>query len=132
MNVKMAMELAEDDDIEVKTVVANDDVASASKEDRAKRRGVAGEILMWKVGGAKANQGATLDEVIAAAQKAIDNTSSVGVGLSHARFRQTANRISLSKTGRWNSASAIMASRNQSGKIRNRCRNGTGNDPSGH
>lgn len=82
MNVKMAMELAEDDDIEVKTVVANDDVASASKEDRAKRRGVAGEILMWKVGGAKANQGATLDEVIAAAQKAIDNTSSVSVGLS--------------------------------------------------
>ena len=78
----MAMELAEDDDIEVKTVVANDDVASAQKEDRAKRRGVAGEILMWKVGGAKANQGAALDEVIAAAQKAIDNTRSVGVGLS--------------------------------------------------
>lgn len=81
MNVKMAMELAEDDDIEVKTVVANDDVASASKEDIKKRRGVAGEIFMWKVGGAKANMGASLDEVIAAAQKAIDNTRSVGVGL---------------------------------------------------
>lgn len=81
MNVKMAMELAEDDDIEVKTVVANDDVASASKEDIKKRRGVAGEILMWKVGGAKANMGASLDEVIGAAQKAIDNTRSVGVGL---------------------------------------------------
>ena len=77
----MAMELAEDDDIEVKTVVANDDVASASKEDIKKRRGVAGEIFMWKVGGAKANMGASLDEVIAAAQKAIDNTRSVGVGL---------------------------------------------------
>ncbi|MDF9824358.1 dihydroxyacetone kinase-like protein [Breznakia sp. PF5-3] len=81
MNVKMAMELAEDDDIEVKTVVANDDVASAPKTEMQKRRGVAGEILMWKVGGAKANQGATLEEVIAAAQKAMDNTRSVGVGL---------------------------------------------------
>ena len=81
MNVKMAMELAEDDDIEVKTVVANDDVASAPKDEIQKRRGVAGEILMWKVGGAKANQGASLDEVIAASQKAIDNTRSVGVGL---------------------------------------------------
>ena len=81
MNVKMAMELAEDDDIEVKTVVANDDVASASKAEIKKRRGVAGEILMWKVGGAKANQGASLDEVIQAAQKAIDFTRSVGVGL---------------------------------------------------
>ncbi len=82
MNVKMAMELAEDDDIVVKTVVANDDVASASKSEINKRRGVAGEIFMWKVGGAKANQGASLDEVIKAAQKAIDNTRSVGVGLA--------------------------------------------------
>ena len=82
MNVKMAMEMAEDDDIEVKIVVANDDVASAPKENREKRRGVAGEIFMCKCAGAKAAMGGTLDEVIAAAQKAIDNCHSVGVGLS--------------------------------------------------
>lgn len=82
MNVKMAVELAKDDGIEVKTVVANDDVASAPKTEMHKRRGVAGEILMWKVGGAKAAKGGTLDEVIAAAQKAIDNTRSVGIGLT--------------------------------------------------
>ena len=35
---------------------------------------------MWKIGGAKASQGADLDEVIRAAQKAIDNTRSVGIG----------------------------------------------------
>lgn len=66
----------------IKTVVANDDVASAPKTEMDKRRGVAGEILMWKVGGAKAAKGGTLDEVIAAAQKAIDNTRSVGIGLT--------------------------------------------------
>ena len=66
----------------VKTVVANDDVASAPKDQREKRRGVAGEVLMWKVGGAKAARGGSLDEVIAAAQKAIDNTRSVGIGLT--------------------------------------------------
>ncbi len=82
MNVKMAMQMAEMEGIEVKTVVANDDVASAPKEESNKRRGVAGEILMWKVGGAKAAQGGNLDEVIAAAQKAIDNTKSVGIGLT--------------------------------------------------
>ena len=82
MNVKMAIEMAADDEIEVKTVVANDDVASAPKEERHKRRGVAGEVLMWKIGGAKAALGASLDEVIAAAHKAIDNTRSVGVGLT--------------------------------------------------
>lgn len=82
MNVKMAMELAEEEGIVVKTVVANDDVASAPKTELDKRRGVAGEILMWKVGGAKASLGGDLEEVIRVSQKAIDSTRSVGVGLS--------------------------------------------------
>lgn len=82
MNVKMAKEMAEDDDIVVKTVVANDDVPSAPQTELEKRRGVAGEILMWKVGGAKAALGGDLDEVIAAAQKAINNTRSIGIGLT--------------------------------------------------
>lgn len=82
MNVAMAMEEAEEEGIEVKKVVANDDVPSAPKGEEAKRRGVAGEILMWKVGGAKAAMGASLDEVISSAQKAINNTRSMGIGLS--------------------------------------------------
>lgn len=82
MNVKMAQEDAEDDGIDVKTVVANDDVPSAPKSEREKRRGVAGEILMWKVGGAKAALGGSLEEVITVSQKAIDNTRSIGIGLS--------------------------------------------------
>ncbi len=81
MNVKMAVKLAAKDGIEVATVVANDDVCSAPVEEREKRRGVAGEIFMWKIGGAKAAEGAGLEEVRAAAQKAIDNCRSIGVGL---------------------------------------------------
>ena len=82
MNVKMAVKMAKREGIQVKTVVANDDAASAPKNEREKRRGVAGEVLMWKVGGAKAALGGSLDEVIAAAKKAIDNTRSVGIGLT--------------------------------------------------
>ena len=82
MNVKMAAKMAKREGITVKTVIANDDVASSPKDQREKRRGVAGEILMWKCGGAKAAKGATLDEVIETAQKAIDNTRSVGIGLT--------------------------------------------------
>lgn len=82
MNVKLAIRMAEKEGIEVRTVVANDDVPSARNTERANRRGVAGEILMWKVGGAKAAMGGSLDEVIAAAQKAIDSTRSIGIGLS--------------------------------------------------
>lgn len=82
MNVAMAVEQAEDDGIVVGKVVANDDVPSAPSSDRSRRRGVAGEILMWKVGGAKAAMGGSLEEVLVVAQKAIDNTRSMGVGLS--------------------------------------------------
>ncbi|ABC22141.1 Glycerone kinase [Rhodospirillum rubrum F11] len=82
MNVKLAVKKAASHDLTVKTVVANDDVPSAPKSERDKRRGVAGEILMWKVGGARAAEGADLDEVIASAQKAIDATRSIGIGLS--------------------------------------------------
>ena len=82
MNVKMAVKMAKKAGVTVKTVVANDDVASAPRDQREKRRGVAGEVLMWKVGGAKEARGGDLDEVIAAAQKAIDNTRSVGIGLT--------------------------------------------------
>ncbi len=82
MNVAMAVEEAEEEGIRVLKVVANDDVPSAPKGEEARRRGVAGEILMWKAGGAKAAMGGTLEEVIAVAQKAIDNTRSMGIGLS--------------------------------------------------
>lgn len=82
MNVKIAIKMAEKDGIIVKTVIANDDVASAPKEEKNKRRGVAGEVLMWKTAGAKAALGGNLDEVISVAQKAIDNTKSVGIGLT--------------------------------------------------
>lgn len=82
MNVAMAMEMAKEEGIEVRTVVANDDVPSAPRLQRENRRGVAGEILMWKAGGAKAAMGGSLDEVIAVAQKTIDQTRSMGVGLS--------------------------------------------------
>ena len=81
MNVKMAIKLASKSGIEVATVVANDDVCSAPITERDKRRGVAGEIFMWKIGGAKAAEGASLEEVRVTAQRAIDNCRSIGVGL---------------------------------------------------
>lgn len=81
MNVKMAIKLAAKEGIDIATVVANDDVCSAGPDERDKRRGVAGEIFMWKCAGARAAEGAGLAEVRATAQTAIDNCRSIGVGL---------------------------------------------------
>lgn len=82
MNVRMAREMVAPDGIQVGTVVANDDVCSAPASERGNRRGVAGEILMWKIGGAKAALGGSLSQVVAAAQKAVDACRSVGIGLA--------------------------------------------------
>ena len=82
MNVKLAMKMAASKDMRIRTVVANDDVASAPKADIAKRRGVAGEIFMWKIGGAAAAQHYDLDGVIRVAQKTVDHCRSIGIGLT--------------------------------------------------
>lgn len=81
MNVKMAIQMAEEEDVEVNYVVATDDVASSPKETKEKRHGIAGGYFMWKVGGAKAAAGGSLDEVIEVAQKVVDRTRSICVGL---------------------------------------------------
>ena len=63
-----------------KYLVGADDVNSNA--DPAVRRGVAGIFFMYKCAGAKAAKGGTLDEVLAAAQKAKDNTRTVGFALT--------------------------------------------------
>ena len=82
MNVKMAVKMAKKIGLTVKTVVCDDDAASAPPEERKKRRGIAGEVIMYKCGGAMAATGADLDEVIRVAQKAVDMTRSIGIGLT--------------------------------------------------
>lgn len=76
MNFDMAAEMLDMDDIPVKSITGADDVLS--NKDTDKRRGIAGIFFMYKCAGAKAAEGGTLDEVLAAAQKAKDNTRTVG------------------------------------------------------
>ncbi len=82
MNFDMAAEMAEMDDIEVRTVLVKDDVASAPPEEAGRRRGVAGMVFAFKTAGAKADMGGTLDEVVAVAEKTLANTRTMGVALS--------------------------------------------------
>ncbi|MFB7146247.1 dihydroxyacetone kinase subunit DhaK [Agrobacterium deltaense] len=81
MNFDMAGEMLEDE-IRTTTVLGNDDIASASPEESAKRRGVAGIVYAYKIAGAKAETGADLEEVTATAAKAVDATRTIGVALA--------------------------------------------------
>ncbi|UCG26317.1 MAG: dihydroxyacetone kinase subunit DhaK [Chloroflexota bacterium] len=82
MNFDMAGEMAEFEDIETRTVLVREDVASAPPEEAARRRGVAGMVFAFKIAGAKADQGGTINEVVAVAEKALANIRTMGVALS--------------------------------------------------
>jgi len=82
MNFEMAAEIAEMEGIQTRSVRVADDVASAGPQEREKRRGVAGLVYAYKLAGAKADSLAGLEDVAAAAQKAVESTRSVGVALS--------------------------------------------------
>jgi dihydroxyacetone kinase-like protein len=79
MNFDIGAELAADEGIAVKTVIINDDVASAPLDQKQNRRGVAGLVPVVKLAGAAATQVDTLDELARIAQKAVDMTRTVGV-----------------------------------------------------
>lgn len=81
MNFEMAGEDAEDEGIEVAQVVTNDDVAVDGSLYTVGRRGVAGTIFVHKIAGAKAEEGADLEEVKAVAEKVIANVRTMGVAL---------------------------------------------------
>lgn len=80
MNFDMASEMLDMDDIKTKSIVGADDVLSNANPNA--RRGVAGIFFMYKCAGAKAAWGGSLDEVLAAAQKAKDQTRTVGFALT--------------------------------------------------
>ncbi|ENH96136.1 Glycerone kinase, partial [Gracilibacillus halophilus YIM-C55.5] len=82
LNFDMAAELAEMEDIDTDTVLVTDDIASAPHNKKSERRGIAGDIFVFKIAGAAADAGLTLDEVSRVAKKANDNTHSIGVALS--------------------------------------------------
>ncbi len=82
MNFDMAAEMADFEDIKVETYIAADDVASASKDNAGKRRGVAGIFYVYKCAGAMADEGAELTEVKRIAEKAGASVRTMGVALS--------------------------------------------------
>lgn len=75
----IAIKRAAKEGIVVKTVIANDDVATP---DPKTRRGNTGEVLLWKIGGAAASLGYDLDGVVAVSQKALSRIRSIGIGLA--------------------------------------------------
>ena len=82
MNFGLAAQLATAVGIEVREVLVTDDVASAPPAETARRRGIAGDIIVFKCVGAAAERGDALDEVERLARHANAATRTMGVALS--------------------------------------------------
>jgi len=77
-----AADRVRDEGIDVRIVTVTDDVASAPQAESDKRRGIAGDLAVFKVAGAAAEEGMSLDEVERVAQRANDRTRTMGVAFS--------------------------------------------------
>ena len=82
LNFAMAAELADDEGIEVSSVVVNDDVAVQDSLYTAGRRGVGATVFVEKMAGALAERGAPLTEVAALAAEVNERSRSFGVALT--------------------------------------------------
>jgi len=82
MNFEMACEMVEAEGIKTKKIIVADDIASASEKEKSKRRGIAGMIFVFKVVGAIAETGASLDDIFKIATETNNNIRTLGVAVS--------------------------------------------------
>ncbi|MBP1872246.1 dihydroxyacetone kinase [Ensifer adhaerens] len=79
LNFGVAAERLRAEGIDVRIVPVTDDVASAAVDTASKRRGIAGDLVVFKIAGAAAEAGLSLDEVERISRLANDRTVSFGV-----------------------------------------------------
>jgi dihydroxyacetone kinase len=82
LNFDLAEERLRAEGIPCRTVRVTDDIASAGRDEREKRRGIAGDLVVFKAAGWAAEQGRDLDGVAELAARANDRTRSLGVAFS--------------------------------------------------
>jgi dihydroxyacetone kinase len=68
--------------IDCRSIAVTDDVSSAPLAERHKRRGIAGDLTVFKVAAAAAEAGYSMDAVVKIAERANDRTRSFGVAFS--------------------------------------------------
>lgn len=79
LNFGAAAERLRSEGIDVRTLAITDDVASAPPHEKGRRRGVAGDVPIFKIAGAAAEAGLSLDDVERVARRANDRTRSFGI-----------------------------------------------------
>ena len=78
----MAIEMAEDENINAKCLIMYDDIASAPKGNEDQRRGGAGTTFVYKILGALSEKGADIEQLLSLGKQIVDNTRTLSVAIS--------------------------------------------------
>ena len=84
MSANMAMEMAAKEGIPFKMLLTHEDIAPGANAPAEDRRGLVGCIPLYKIAGAAAEAGKSLDEVYALAQRFNDNMATLAVAMKTA------------------------------------------------
>jgi dihydroxyacetone kinase len=82
LHFNQAQERLRKDGIDCRSIAVTDDVSSAPRTERSKRRGIAGDLTVFKVAAAAAEAGYSMDGVLTIAERANDRTRSFGVAFT--------------------------------------------------
>lgn len=82
MHFTAAVERLNSEGVDARAVYVTDDIASAPVAEIEKRRGIAGDFVVFKVMGAAAESGYSLDEVVRVGVLANERTRTLGVAFS--------------------------------------------------
>lgn len=82
LNFDQAQKRLRDEGIPCQTVAVTDDIYSAAPAEASKRRGIAGDLAVFRAASWAAEQGMSLDEVTEVATRANARTRSIGVAFS--------------------------------------------------
>ncbi|MET3921006.1 dihydroxyacetone kinase family protein [Arthrobacter sp. UYEF20] len=82
LHFNQAQERLRKEGIDCRSIAVTDDVSSAPPAERAKRRGIAGDLTVFKVAAAAAEAGYSMDATVEIAERANHRTRSFGVAFT--------------------------------------------------
>ena len=93
MSANMAMEMAEKEGLNVKMILTHEDIAPGADAPAEDRRGLVGCVPLYKIAGAAAEAGKSLEEVLAVAERFNNSMATLAVALKTATHPQTGEEI---------------------------------------
>ena len=100
LTANLALKEAKKLGINVTRIITQEDIAGGTRENLDDRRGLVGCVPLYKIAGAAAAAGKTLEEVTAIAQKFADNMATLGVAISGATHPKTEFSVAEIENGK--------------------------------